>query len=111
MYFSTLVSVPTSDTTIVELSELENVVVPVWPVDDSVAVDVFKVDWMLPLPNNSKVVLEFVVNGDPFGFNILLPFVSKKIFLWAESLFSVKLPDILSVTLKNWIGSLIGCSG
>ena len=29
MYFSTLVSVPTSDTTIVELSELENVVVPV----------------------------------------------------------------------------------
>ena len=66
-------SVSTLETTIVELSEFENVVVPVWLVDDSVAVDVFKVDWMLPLPNNSKVTLEFVVSGDPLEFNILLP--------------------------------------
>ena len=100
-------SVSTLETTIVELSEFENVVVPVWLVDDSVAVDVFKVDWMLPLPLNSKVVLEFVVNGEPFAFNILLPFVSSIIFLWAESLLRVRLPDILSVSLKNWMGNLL----
>ena len=56
-------------------------VVPIVSVDASAFVDVFKVDWILPLPFNSKVVLEFVVKGDPEELRIVLPLVSRIIFL------------------------------
>ena len=61
----------------------------------------------MPLPLSSNVVLEFVVNGDPLELVILLPFVSSIIFLCAELLSKLKLPEILSDNLKNCIGSLV----
>ena len=88
------------------LSESNIIVLPecfVCPYD----VNVFNVDCTLPLPLSSNVVLEFVVNGDPLELVILLPFVSSIIFLCAELLSKLKLPEILSDNLKNCIGSLV----
>jgi len=65
------------------------------------------VDCTLPLPIISKAVLELLVIGDPLEFVMLLPFVSKIIFLWALSLLIVKLPEILSVNLKTCTGNLL----
>ena len=81
IYFSTVVSVPTSETTIVDESELAKLVVPVWVASVCSKVEVFNVDWTLPEPFNSKAVLEYCVKGDPDEFNNVLPSVANIIFL------------------------------
>lgn len=75
-----MLSVSEVATTSVELSLLLNIVVPVWLVELSEAVKVFKVDCTLPLPFNSNAILEFVVKGEPEELVIVFPFVSSIIF-------------------------------
>jgi hypothetical protein len=100
-------SLATDVTTTVELSASLIVVVPVLLVLLSELVNVFNVDCTLPLPFNSSVVLELVVKGDPLEFVMLLPFVSRIIFLCAELLSRVKAPVIAPDNLKNCIGSFV----
>jgi hypothetical protein len=76
-----VVSVVVVVTAIVELSASLIVVVPVLLVLLTELVKVFNVDCTLPLPSNSNVVLEFVVKGDPEELVIVLPLVSRIIFL------------------------------
>ena len=72
-----------SDTTTVLLSAVAIVVVPVLLVLLTALVNVLRVDWTLPLPFNSKDVLELFVIGDPEELSIVLPFVSRIIFLYS----------------------------